>query len=148
MMFFPEYEFNQYDINEANRLADLEMQRIRDFIILHYCSNQREHGELWRYCRNMRLPETLQHKIDLFKHRGHIAQYELESFEAASWLSIFDGMKLHPSYQQATNKDINDEQLLRSLNSIKSTIHRYAESAPQHDEFIRRHCKSESNQSA
>ncbi|HUQ10309.1 MAG TPA: tryptophan halogenase family protein, partial [Steroidobacteraceae bacterium] len=49
-------------VAEYNRLSVVEYERIRDFIILHYSANGRTRGELWKYCREMTLPETLTRK--------------------------------------------------------------------------------------
>ncbi len=47
MAFFPNSEFNQVNIDEFNTLSKLEMEQIRDFIILHYKLTEREDTELF-----------------------------------------------------------------------------------------------------
>ena len=42
-------------------------ERVRDFIILHYHANQRVGEPFWDELRAMEVPESLQHKIDLFR---------------------------------------------------------------------------------
>ncbi|QFU77338.1 tryptophan 7-halogenase [Halioglobus maricola] len=140
LMFFPEHGFNDADIQEANRLARIEMERIRDFLILHYHPNQRSEGELWEYCRNMEIPTTLAEKIDLFQHRGHLVTRELESFQLASWVSIFDGMGIRPSTSNLAASELNPEELRATLSSMGENIAKLADGAPTHAEFISRHC--------
>ena len=78
---------------EYNRLSVTEFERIRDFIILHYSANGRQtgpgKGELWRYCREMPLPESLTRKIALYRARGLIQQFDSESFFDPSWLCMY-----------------------------------------------------------
>src|SRR5690625_7178387 len=42
MSLFPNRDFDQEDIDEYNRESHSEFDRIRDFLIAHYCINQRE----------------------------------------------------------------------------------------------------------
>jgi tryptophan halogenase len=52
---------------EFNRRSDALYERIRDFLILHYVANRR-HGEpLWDHVRSYALPESLEHKLELFR---------------------------------------------------------------------------------
>jgi len=65
-MFFPFYGFDEAEISEANRLSQLEFERVRDFI-LHYHLTQRPDSELWKKSQSMEIPDSLSHKVDLFK---------------------------------------------------------------------------------
>src|SRR5690625_7024775 len=51
MSLFPNRDFDQEDIDEYNRDSHSEFDRIRDFLIAHYCINQREEP-FWRECQN------------------------------------------------------------------------------------------------
>src|SRR5206468_11857191 len=48
---FPGKAISDTDRNEFNRLVDLEYDRIRDFLILHYKCTERDDSEFWNYVR-------------------------------------------------------------------------------------------------
>ena len=60
--------------NEYNRQFTFEMERIRDFIVLHYHVNQRPEP-FWEAVRDMALPDTLSDRIELFRANGHIFRH-------------------------------------------------------------------------
>jgi tryptophan halogenase len=64
IQMFPYAGVREPEINEFNSQMDFEIQNIRDFIVLHYHVTNREDTRFWRHCRNMRIPETLQHRTD------------------------------------------------------------------------------------
>lgn len=80
----------EVDASEFNRLVKDEYEKVRDFIILHYHINSREEA-FWRYCAGMRVPDTLKHKIELFKKTGHVVEYETGLFMKPSWLAVYLG---------------------------------------------------------
>ena len=55
---------------EFNRAAAAEYDYIRDFIILHYHANNRVGEPFWDACRNMSIPDSLRHRIELFREIG------------------------------------------------------------------------------
>jgi tryptophan halogenase len=77
---FPNKNFEQADIDTYNSQLSVEMERIRDFIILHYKATTREDSEFWRFCKNMDIPTNLQKKIDLYQANGRIYRQDTELF--------------------------------------------------------------------
>jgi len=123
-------------VDEYNRLSVTEFERVRDFIILHYSANGRKTGELWRYCREMPLPETLTHKLELYRARGLITLYASESFFDPSWLCMFGNLGIDAtSWDPLSNllplKDL-EEVTRRARADIAST----ARGCTAHREFL------------
>jgi tryptophan halogenase len=140
LTFFPDMSFDQAMINEVNRRHQHEMERIRDFIVLHYKLTQRTDTEFWRYCQAMEIPESLAHKIDLFKSSGYLLQHEPEAFEKSSWLSIYNGFGIIPERTDNRIDHFNDADIANQLAKIKHTLDQAGRNAISHGEFIRRHC--------
>jgi tryptophan halogenase len=80
LTLFPVQRFSPLDIEEYNRLAIMEYERIRDFRILHFKASERSDTPFWEQCRQMPIPDTLQSKIDLFKACGRVALLDEEHF--------------------------------------------------------------------
>src|SRR3546814_18631554 len=53
------------DRDEFNRLVDMEYDRIRDFLILHYHATVRDDAPFWNHVRTMTVPDTLAGKMEL-----------------------------------------------------------------------------------
>ncbi|WP_238582284.1 tryptophan halogenase family protein [Cellvibrio sp. OA-2007] len=140
LTFFPDMSFDPAMINEVNRRHQHEMERIRDFIILHYKLTQRDDTEFWRYCQSMTIPDSLQHKIDLFKSCGHIVQHEPEAFEKSSWLSIYHGFAVTPERTDNRIDHFKDADIKVQLEKIKASLAEAGQQATRHEDFIRKHC--------
>lgn len=70
---FPERDCSVTLADEFNRYMGIRYESVRDFIVLHYKLTQRNDSELWRYCANMAIPDTLRHQIELFRETGRVA---------------------------------------------------------------------------
>ena len=137
---FPDRSFDPVMIDEYNRVTTNEFERIRDFLILHYCATERNDSELWDYCRTMSIPDSLQHKINVFKSCGRVALLSEESFQEPSWVAIFIGQFVIPQRYDPIIDNIADEQLRHGMLQRRTAIRAAAEAMPSHRDFIARHC--------
>ena len=93
---FPEREISPIDRDEFNRLIDMEYDRIRDFLILHYHATTRSGMAFWDYVRTMPIPDTLADKLELFRRRGRVVKYREGVFLDASWIAVYLGQGVVP----------------------------------------------------
>jgi tryptophan 7-halogenase len=140
LTFFPDRDFASVDIAEANRLMREESERIRDFIILHYKGSARDDAPLWRETRSMSVPDSLRHKIDVFRSRGLVVAYADESFEEASWVTMFLGLGIVPGRHDTRVDEPDIQDLRRQLHELRTAIRSGAAMAPEHGAFVTRHC--------
>lgn len=134
--YFPDRSFNPALAREFNSNTREEYERVRDFIILHYKASQRDDSELWRYCRNMHVPDSLQHKIDMYMHQAHIVKYPREVFQQPSWLAIFDGYSMRPDAYSPLVDQFEEVYMLGILKQMRESIRDALMKAPDHRLFL------------
>ena len=140
--FFPFERFDDADIEEFNRQSDFEFERIRDFIILHYKATQRDDSDFWNYVRTMPVPDTLQHKMDLFAANGRVFRDNAELFSEISWVEVFIGQNIVPRGYHPLVDTVAEPRIEEFLANVRQTIHRCVENMPGHAEYVAQHCPS------
>jgi len=144
MQLFPFDGVNQSFIDQFNNESRLELERIRDFIVLHYHATQRDDSPFWRYCRNMEIPESLALRIRLFKESAYTYQADGELFRVDSWIQVMLGQGIMPEHYHHLPKAMKDQDLERFLNGLKASISEAVAKLPSHQEFINQYCKASS----
>jgi len=142
MQIFPFDGISQPLVDQYNAEAQLELEKIRDFIILHYNATERDDSSFWRYCRDMEIPESLAHRIALFKETGRAYQSDGELFRVDSWTQVMLGQGIVPERYHQLARAMSDNELQQFLNSLQSTIGQKIESLPDHQTFVDHYCKS------
>ena len=142
LALFPDRDFDPIVAREYNRITELEYARVRDFIILHYHANQRDDAPLWRYTRNMPIPEPLQTKIDHFRRHGRLVAEVLELFQNPSWLAIFIGQEVWPERYDPLVDMRSDIDAARLLSGLHRVIAESVQVMPTHQQYIDRHCRA------
>ncbi|WP_083330468.1 MULTISPECIES: tryptophan halogenase family protein [Pseudoalteromonas] len=145
LTFFPDKSFNQADIDEVNRLHNSELDRIIDFLLVHYKLTQRDDTAFWRYCQQMPIPESLAHKLAVYKSQGHVVQYADESFQQASWLAMFFGFNLQPERFDARIKSLDNRLIEKNLAQLNDQLQSAVSQCLSHQAFIDKHCKAVSD---
>jgi tryptophan halogenase len=129
-------------MDEYNQQSITEVEKIRDFIILHYHQTERSDSPFWDYCRTMSIPDTLAHRIELFKESAHAFQTGDEMFRLESWSHVMLGQRLKPNSYHQLVAALNKGELSRHLHSIRETINAAVDRLPSHRDFLRQYCPS------
>jgi tryptophan halogenase len=140
LAFFPDRRFAQPDIERYNKTLASEYERIRDFLVLHYATNQRADTEFWRHCQTLPRPDSLKERIALFESHGRIIREENELFPVQSWLYVLLGQKFSPRGYDAMADRLDAKQAQVVLENIRQVVAEASDSMPRHAEFIRRNC--------
>jgi len=138
--WFPDKNFDQNSIDQFNHLHSLEVERIRDFIILHYAATTRNDSEFWNYCRNMPLPDDLQRKINTFKSSGRLIELPGDFFKEASWLAVLLGQGIVPTSYDPVVAFYDEEKLKQLMKDMSTFVRNTAATMPAQHEFIKNNC--------
>ncbi len=134
---FPDKDCNPLIAAEFNRLAASELEGIRDFLILHYCTTRRRDTPFWKYCTEMELPVSLEKRIDLYREQGRIFTTFYDLFTPLSWVSVFEGMGVAASRYDPLIDNVPSEPVAKTMNNVASLISQAVSRAPLHDDALR-----------
>jgi tryptophan 7-halogenase len=137
---FPDRGFDPADATEFNRVMDLEYERVRDFLILHYNATERTDTAFWDYCRTMSVPESLTYKMELFRERGTLASYREGCFLDPSWIAVFVGQRVVPHRYDPFADAVPNDRLADHLQTLRRAVLETARSLPDHRQFITNNC--------
>ncbi|BFM12288.1 tryptophan 7-halogenase [Simiduia litorea] len=142
MQMFPYDGIRQPDIEEFNSQMTFESDNIRDFIILHYYVTNRRDSEFWRHCSSMDIPDSLRHRIELFKQTGRVFKVPTELFGENSWIQVMMGQGLMPEQYHPIVNMMSDAELKDFLTGIRQSVDKSVKQLPSHQKFIQHYCKS------
>lgn len=135
---FPLMGINDRVVAEFNRQSQVEFERIRDFIILHYKLTERTDSAFWRQCKDMDVPNSLRHKIQLFAENALFFRQDDELFSEVAWQQVMLGQGIAPAQYHPLAKNLNDAQIKDLLESLKTLVAHTSEKLPTHNEFLKR----------
>ncbi|HWA91036.1 MAG TPA: tryptophan halogenase family protein [Rhizomicrobium sp.] len=133
---FPDRTCDPLDAAEYDRLAATELERVRDFLILHYATAGRDDTPFWRHCRAMEVPDTVRRKIALFRGSGKVAMLDGEHFAEHSWVSLMLGHDIVPRAADPLAEIAGIEEVRRHSARMAETIRAAALSMPLHRQYL------------
>ena len=139
LLMFPDNTIEQSTIDEYNTRLRTEAEHIRDFIVLHYTVNGRHGDPFWDACRNMELPPSLKHRIDLFERTGRVFKPQDDVFSENSWVQVMLGQGIAPKGYHNIADSMTKAQLSDFLTRAKQHTNRIVNALPPHGEFVRRY---------
>ena len=138
----PDRHMNPVLQDRYNAEATFEMERIRDFLILHYHATERRDTAFWNYCGTMPIPESLEHVISLFRDSGRFYRNSDEMFALTSWVQVMLGQHIVPRAYHPLVDLVAEPELLRLAESVRGVIASCVAAMPAHEQFIERCCKA------
>jgi len=142
IQMFPLTGIAQSDIDEFNQQTSFEIENIRDFIVLHYHVTNRDDTPFWRHCQRMEIPETLAHRVRLFKETGRVFRVPNELFAENSWIQVMLGQGLLPQQYHPIVNVMGEEELTLFLGQIKGKVDDAVARLPSHGDYVNQYCQA------
>ncbi|WP_043129975.1 tryptophan halogenase family protein [Sphingomonas phyllosphaerae] len=137
---FPERAIASIDRDEFNGLVNMEYDRVRDFLILHYHATERDDSPFWHYVRTMPIPDSLAEKMELFRRRGRVVKYREGAFLDASWVSVYLGQRVLPLGADPRAEGPSLDSLVAGLERLRGEIAGAVGAMPDHAAFLADYC--------
>lgn len=147
MQLFPYDGISDSMVEHYNETARIELEQIRDFIVLHYHVTQRDDSDFWRHCRTMEIPATLSQRLALFRENAQAFQKDGELFRVDSWTQVMLGQGLFPKHYHPIAKVMEEDQLQKFLSGFRASIAQAVEKLPSHNDFIEQYCRAKAHSS-
>jgi tryptophan halogenase len=88
----------------------------------------------------MEIPDTLRHKIELFRETGRVFRYDDELFARPSWVAVMLGQGITPERCDPIVAALPAGDVAHSLRSMASALADAARRMPTHGDFLARYC--------
>ena len=125
---------------EFNRRNELQYERIRDFLVLHYVANHRDGEPLWDAARSMPLPDSLAHKLELFRSRAALPSHQHGLFSRDSWLAVLVGQGIVPEGYDRLADAFSAPALQERLATWRNRIQTNVAAMSSHTAFVSAYC--------
>ncbi|MFT4076808.1 MAG: tryptophan 7-halogenase [Asticcacaulis sp.] len=135
---FPVSADSRIEADEYNAQMREALDGIRDYQMAHYKLNRVEGQAFWDRPRDMRIPERLAHRIEMFKARGIVPVYEGETFIPDDWHALFIGQGLMPRSYDPLVDLMPQDTAVRHFQGFLSRIRHEVQQMQPQEAFIRK----------
>jgi tryptophan halogenase len=140
LLNFPDKSFAPALAKRFNDTTRRMMNCIRDFIILHYCTNNRNDSEYWRVAREeMEIPDSVAEMLDEYRHTlpistafDRIFLFNSMSFETVLFAKDFF-KDVHFPAERFINKEDWDRRMAQFIDKEEKTLRKL----PNHYELLK-----------
>jgi tryptophan halogenase len=133
---FPDQQFDAANIASYNELVRDEVERNRDFNLLHYCLSRRGDSPFWSRVASQELPDSLARRLALYRATGRITAQQSGLFGELDWFWMLEGMGVIPRDYDPLVDTVDFEQVKRVMLAISQKVSADAAASPTHDSFF------------
>jgi tryptophan halogenase len=134
----PSGEISDAARDDYNRRSAFEMERVRDFIILHYHANGRVGEAFWDELRTMAVPGSLRDRIELFRSTAGIFPSMDELFDQRGWVQVMIGQNIIPERWHPIADQLEESRLRHFLDMTERAYVQEAARVPDHGAYVAR----------
>jgi tryptophan halogenase len=128
---------------QFNREAQLELETVRDFVILHYHQTQRNDSAFWDHYRSMAVPDSLVHRMAMFRENGYAWPDDVGLFRVDSWVQVMMGQGLMPKQHHGAGRVLPADGLKQQMMTLRNMIDNSVSQMPAHGDFIQSYCPAQ-----
>jgi tryptophan halogenase len=96
----------------------------------------------------MPIPDTLEHKIELFRETGRVFRKNEELFVENSWVQVMMGQGIVPQAYHPIATKLSDSELDQFLATIRDTVAKGVAGLPDHQAYVARYCGAKTEPAA
>lgn len=139
LLNFPDRSFHPSVSEKYSRIMQLYYEHVRDFIVLHYCTTQREDTDFWRANKyHQHLPETLKANLELWGEHlpGHEKLEPPKLFRDHNHICILEGMGRVPRKWSPLVGSGDGQESEAAFRKVREEAVRLKDSLPDHYEYL------------
>ncbi len=140
LQFFPFGQDWEAQRRRFNDMGQTEIERIRDFIVLHYHLTERDDTSFWNHVRTMSIPDTLRERMETFAESAMAWQSTEEIFRIDSWIQVMLGQRMTPRSWHRLAQLMAPGRLRDTLADVKARVDSRVAAMPSHQAFIDSYC--------
>jgi tryptophan 7-halogenase len=133
---FPDRQFDATLIANYNAAVAEDIERNRDFVILHYNVSRRDDSPFWQQRVQAAVPETVAARVALYRATGRIMQRSADLFTDLDWFWVLEGAGVIPRDYDPLVDTVDFEQVKRLMLAVSQKISADTAAAPTHDSFF------------
>ncbi len=134
-------------VKSYNRVVADGIDGVRDFLILHYCTTDRNDNEFWRATKKVAMSEELAERLELWKRRLPNAKNinpKFHGFEFYSYSVMLLGLGYKPQGNLPTLDHLDEGNARLAFRAMREKTQRLAAALPTQYEYLTR-MRSEAN---
>lgn len=132
---FPDKQFEPALVASYNAAVAEDYERIRDFLVLHYCTSRRDDSPFWRE-RAQAVPDAVAQRVAMYRATGRVVLQRSELFSDLDWFWILEGAGIVPRDFDPLVDTVDFEQVKRLMMALSQKIASDVQAAPTHDSFF------------
>jgi len=126
----------EQEMFEFNRQSNAEAECARDYVIALYKLNGINGQVFWDRCRSMAIPDSLSHRIEIYKSCGRVVMRDGEMVDRMNWTSLFDAGGVHPEQYDVVARSLPMELVTEHLTAIRQTLLEAVSTLPSYHSYL------------